>query len=659
MIAANKSIAGLARIAMDDSIHPLSPGTRVHEFVIRYVLGSGGAGIVYAADHEILRETFVIKEFLPQNLAFRVVGNRVAALPNKADIYDKLRHKFLEEGQTLIRLARPHPHPNLVQVTDAFRENDTVYLCMRFEHGKPLDDILEVRGTLTERELRAWLMPLLDGLAHAHACGVWHRDIKPANIFIREDNSPLLIDFGAAHRERPDSVTSVIAQYTPSYAAPEQMFGSVQGPWTDIYSMAATCFAVMAGFPPPQRLEPGWQLQYHHYSQGFLRALEAGLQFDPKLRPQSVAEWLRQFDAAPLTNAATVITVVEMSNDAPTQIEMGSEAKTIVESVVTSAAAPAPSATAATLIEPLAVEPSSTEPLVAPSSSRRWLVLTGGLLGLSVLGGVGAYQWFEINRLQELSVVSAALSPVAPAPEPAPLPIPPPPAPVAPTLAEQLQLADFECATVAVTQTPEHGITVTGYLRDREQLAALQERMRVIAPQMAVAADNVAFAAPFCDLIDTMNATNSPSEHQLNMPLISFNHADGLYHEKDYLVLTVDNTGQAGGYLYLDFVDSNRETVHLFPTVATPDHFIAANTQLTIGARNKAECQRQPDACFMVSRPHGNNLIIATWSETPLFPRWRTPQSEPITVYLPALTAAIRNNSAQHAVSYSFFTTAK
>ncbi|PQJ96884.1 hypothetical protein, partial [Chromatium okenii] len=54
---------------MDDSIHPLIPGTRVHEFVIRNVLGRGGAGIVYAADHEILRETFAIKEFLPNHLA--------------------------------------------------------------------------------------------------------------------------------------------------------------------------------------------------------------------------------------------------------------------------------------------------------------------------------------------------------------------------------------------------------------------------------------------------------------------------------------------------------------------------------------------------------------------------------------------------------------
>jgi len=143
------------------------------------------------------------------------------------------------------------------------------------------------------------------------------------------------------------------------------------------------------------------------------------------------------------------------------------------------------------------------------------------------------------------------------------------------------------------------------------------------------------------------------------MPLISFNHADRLYHEKDYLVLTVTHTGQTGGYLYLDFVDSNRETVHLFPTVAMPDHFIAPGAQLTIGARNKTECQKQPDACFMVSRPHGNNLIIATWSETPLFPRWRTPQSEPITVYLPALVAAIRNNTSRHMTSYSFFTTAK
>ncbi|MBK1693594.1 hypothetical protein CKO09_02410 [Chromatium weissei] len=625
---------------MDDNIKPLSQGTRVHEFVIRQVLGRGGAGIVYAADHEILRETFAIKEFLPQHLACRVAGNRVAALPNKADIYDKLRHKFLEEGQTLIRLARPHPHPNLVQVTDAFRENDTVYLCMRFERGQPLDEILQVRGTLTEPELKAWLMPLLDGLAHAHTCGVWHRDIKPSNIFIRDDGSPLLIDFGAAHRERPDSVTSVIAQYTPSFAAPEQMFGSVQGPWTDIYSMAATCFAVMTGFPPPQRLEPNWQAQCRHYSHSFLIALEAGLQFDPTLRPQNVAEWRQLFQFNSLANTETVATVVEINHELPTQIELTNEAKTLVD-------------TPKAIQSELAFTEAASPFVSTKSPARRWRTVIGGLLalGLTAAGGFGIYQWFETNNLKEKTMPIAL--PESPATT---IALPPNNSALAPSLAEQLQLNQLDCAQIAIEQPFAQRIQLRGYLRDQEQLATLITQINHYYPYIEIDTHDLTFAAPFCDLIANLKQLNSQTAANFAMPNITFNHTNRIYHEQDYLVLTVKNTEQSG-YLYVDFVDSNREAVHLFPTVATPESFIAENAQLTIGARNKTECQRQPDACFMVSRPHGNNLIIATWSETPLFSRWRTPQSESMDIYLPVLTAAIRNSRSQHTVTKYFFTT--
>ncbi|MBV5310416.1 serine/threonine protein kinase [Chromatium okenii] len=632
---------------MDDSIHPLIPGTRVHEFVIRNVLGRGGAGIVYAADHEILRETFAIKEFLPNHLAHRVVGNRVAALPGKADVYDKLRNKFLEEGQTLMQLAHPYSHPNLVQVTDAFRENDTVYLCMRFERGQPLDEILQVRGTLSEPELKTWLMPLLDGLAHAHACGVWHRDIKPSNIFIREDGSPLLIDFGAAHRERPDSAVSVIAQYTPSFAASEQMCGGVQGPWTDIYAMAATCFAVMSGFPPPQHLEPGWQTQYRHYSQSFLLALEAGLQFNPKLRPQSVAEWLQQFNAAPSANAATVVTVAETIHDLPTVFEMAN-------APASSAAAPAPSSSIATVVEPPFTAGAASS--AAPSQSRRKLALIGGslALGLTALGGFATYQWLKFNAL---TATAFSLAPEAPAPV-SPLPTP---APAIPSLSftEQLQqqLQQLDCAQITLKQNAEQHIQLTGYLRDQAQLTTLITQLNARYPQLVIETQALTFAAPFCDLITNVKQLNAEATADFTLPTITFNRPERIYHEQDYLVLTV-NTGDVGGYLYVDFVDGNQEAVHLFPTVAMPESFVAPNTQLIIGARNKAECRRQPDACFMVSRPHGNNLIIATWSETPLFSRWRTPQAEPMDVYWPVFAAAMRNHQAPHRVNQYFFTTA-
>ena len=138
---------------MDDSVslEPLPAGRSLHEFVIREPLGRVGGGIAYAAEHAILRETFLINGFPLCRLACWADGRCVAACPGQESVYEQLRQKFLEEGQTLVQLARPRPHPNLVQVTDAFHENDTVYLYMRFERGEPLDAILEVRGGIGER----------------------------------------------------------------------------------------------------------------------------------------------------------------------------------------------------------------------------------------------------------------------------------------------------------------------------------------------------------------------------------------------------------------------------------------------------------------------------------------------------------------------------
>ncbi|TCT18122.1 serine/threonine protein kinase [Thiobaca trueperi] len=648
---------------MDDSasLEPLPAGTSLHEFVIREPLGRGGVGIVYAAEHAILRETFVIKEFLPRHLAYRADGRRVAARPGQESVYEQLRQKFLEEGQTLVQLARPRPHPNLVQVTDAFHENDTVYLCMRFERGEPLDAILEARGRIGEAELMRWILPLLDGLEHAHARQVWHRDIKPSNILIREDGTPLLIDFGAAHRERADSAVSVISQYTPSFAAPEQMFGGAQGPWTDIYAMAATGFYAVTGGPPPPRLSPDWQTQCCGYHPSFLMALEAGLQFDSQQRPQTVAQWRTLFKR-----------VVEA--DVETRVVGIGEAETLRQVIAPPAtssgtapqSAPDPAGPSESRLSRLRDQPDRSPP------PGRWIYPLAGLavLLLSLPLGFLARDWIGApDRVDPpLPLDSTPVPPEVSVPdsrqthqpagggessEAGPLD--------AAQLAERLGLAGLDCARVKLESMRDTDLRLSGYLRDRAQLTKLIERLNELAPDAAVDDRDIAFAAPFCDILARMSAVGADGAGHPGMPAILFSHPDRLYHEEDYLVLTVANAGAVGGYLYLDFIDSNQDVVHLFPTAAMPDHFVAPGAQIVIGARDDAQCEQEPDACFVVSRPHGNNLILATWSETPLFARRRIDQSEPAGAYLTALTAALDNGLSgrpvRHAVAYHFFTT--
>lgn len=610
---------------------PLPPGTRLHAFVIGEPLGRGGVGIVYAAEHEILHETFAIKEFLPHDLAHRVAGNRVAALPGKEKVYAALRRKFLEEGQTLVQLARPHPHPNLVQVTDAFHENDTVYLCMRFERGQSLDALVESRGPLGESELMALLMPLLDGLEHAHAHQVWHRDIKPSNILVREDGTPLLIDFGAAHRDRADGVVSVIAQYTPNFAASEQLYGGTQGPWTDIYCMAATLYYVAIGRTPPSRLRPGWRSQCPGYSRRFLNALEAGLQFDPERRPENVASWRSLFLAPDDQEMAT--------QWLPDLADLRTEVWT--PETVQTPEDPAPRVGDSLPAEcpPPTPESMDEKPRPEPRPPSRLRILAVGLPVLLVLVGLSVgflmYQRPGPQPIDSLSDITR--------------------------LGERLDLAGLECARLDLFPHGERAIGLSGYLRDERQLATLLERARTLVPDLEVETREIAFASPFCDLLAAMNALAPAADLYPGMPIVRFNNPDRIYHEDQYLVLDVVNPGPQGGYLYLDFVDSDQQAVHLFPTAALPDNFIPPGSSRRIGARDDDECDHEPDGCFVISRPHGNNLILAIWSETPILPRWRSPQSEPAAGYLTALRTAIEGSPSdtpmRRAVSYHFFTT--
>lgn len=283
------------------SVSALPPGTQLRELRIREHLGGGGSGLVYLADHSLLGATYVVKEFLPRDLATRASDGQVAPLPGKEEQFEHLRKKFLQESRMLQELARPRPHPNLVIIADAFQENGTVYLCMVYEASTTLGDFLAGKPKLDEARIGAWLFPLLDGLAHAHARNIWHRDIKPSNILLRDDGSPLLIDFGAARWVHPDSEKTVIRQMTPQFAAPEQVSYGEVGPWTDIYGMAATWYYALTGQPPMQRPPPdGWKTPYlERCGERFLNAIEAGLVCEAEERPRDIPAWLALFGAEP------------------------------------------------------------------------------------------------------------------------------------------------------------------------------------------------------------------------------------------------------------------------------------------------------------------------------------------------------------------------
>jgi serine/threonine protein kinase len=272
----------------------LPPGTRLENYRIVRTLASGGFSFVYLA-HDDKDAPVVIKEYLPSTLAVRSDPGR----PPKVAEADLARYRyglkcFFEEGRALAKLQ----HPNVVRVLNFFRANDTVYLVMRYERGRSLQQHIERRAGLPDEVwVRSTFAQLLNGLREVHTNKLLHLDIKPANVYLRNDGSPLLIDFGAARQTLSAEGVQLAFTYTPGYAAPEQYArpGEV-GPWTDIYSIGATVYACLAGTAPQaaherlqkDQLVPARRAWAERYSAILLDIVDWCLRLDHLERPQSV-----------------------------------------------------------------------------------------------------------------------------------------------------------------------------------------------------------------------------------------------------------------------------------------------------------------------------------------------------------------------------------
>lgn len=272
--------------------HALPPGCELGDYRIDRQLSVGGFSIVYLA-HDANGVPVAIKEYLPNSHTLRSEGQIVPTIPPdfQADFNHGLK-LFFEEGRALTGLD----HPNVVRVLNFFRANETVYLVMRYETGQTLRDyIRKQRGRLDEGFLRGMFSGVLDGLGEVHGHGLLHLDIKPANIWLRTDNNPVLLDFGAARYALDIGPPEPRAMYTPGYAAPEQYHGKYTlGPWTDIYAVGACMYATLAGGAPQaadnrmadDQLLPARQRWGSGYSPRLLATIDECLRIEPTRRPQ-------------------------------------------------------------------------------------------------------------------------------------------------------------------------------------------------------------------------------------------------------------------------------------------------------------------------------------------------------------------------------------
>jgi len=297
----------------------LPSGYQLHHYRVIKTLGGGGFSIVYLADDTQAQKKVVIKEYLPSSQATRLEGESVESLSAETDgTFKQGMRRFFEEAAALAKLQ----HPNIVRVTDFFRENNTVYIVMEHEEGMDLRAYLKRQGgRMSEKFIRTVFRQLLDGLREIHKLGFMHLDVKPSNIWLRPGGRPLLLDFGAAQSAFKGNKRAGAHTLTMGFAPIEQHRRGHIGPWTDLYAIGASMWACMSGKAPPaaperalrDKLKPAVKQFKGDYSRALLEAVDWCLQMNQLERPQNVddlAALLNQEYAAPANGGGGVGTTL-------------------------------------------------------------------------------------------------------------------------------------------------------------------------------------------------------------------------------------------------------------------------------------------------------------------------------------------------------------
>jgi hypothetical protein len=201
---------------------------QVGKYTIVEKIGAGAMGEVFRAHDPVLGRDVAIKVVL-----------------GKLSEDERARKRFLDEARAAAQLN----HPNIITVYDFGEERGMAYMAMELLEGQDLRELL-AQGRLSALEDKLSMMEqILDGLAFAHAKGVMHRDLKPGNVHVLPNGQVKIMDFGLARRMQ-DAAASGVVMGTPYYMAPEQAQGERATARSDIFSLGAMFYEMLAGRRP-------------------------------------------------------------------------------------------------------------------------------------------------------------------------------------------------------------------------------------------------------------------------------------------------------------------------------------------------------------------------------------------------------------------------
>jgi serine/threonine protein kinase len=402
----------------------LPVNTRLGEFEIIGLIGEGGFGIVYLAlDHSLERQV-ALKEYMPSALATRGQGLNVSVKSSRhAETFEAGLRSFVNEAKLLAHFD----HEALVKVHRFWEANGTAYMVMPLYEGVTLKQALkDLPERPSEEWLKGMLAPLLDALELMHAKQCFHRDIAPDNVLILHDGRPVLLDFGAARRVIGDMTQALTVILKPGFAPVEQ-YAEVpemkQGPWTDVYALAALIYYAIGGRAPTpsvarmmnDTLTPALELGRGRYSPEFLQAVDCALVVHPDRRTPSMTELRAELGIAAPERGRTVLEV-----RGPSSVFANADSTSELGDAIAAQSRPyQPSQQEAR--QPAGVQLPRLDQTAKVAqdqviaTTRRpaygWLMIPGLLLVLGLAGGIG---WYLFNSAsQSTKAAGAKPKPVA------------------------------------------------------------------------------------------------------------------------------------------------------------------------------------------------------------------------------------------------------
>jgi len=196
---------------------------------LRRIIGRGGMGAVYLAEH---KDTH-------RKVALKVLPPEYAAMPDRVA-------RFLREGMAGTRLR----HRNIVETYEVGEDNGAYFIAMEYIQGESLRERLD-KGALHLREALHITLQVSEALAHAHARHIVHRDLKPSNIMLAADGTVKVMDFGLAKVSDASAVTMAgVLMGTAAYISPEQARGDATDARSDLYSLGVMLYEMISGQLP-------------------------------------------------------------------------------------------------------------------------------------------------------------------------------------------------------------------------------------------------------------------------------------------------------------------------------------------------------------------------------------------------------------------------